>query len=136
MFGGNRVLFGKGDESDTFLADTWRFKDGHWTSTAAKGPPPRAEASMAYDRDRGRMVLFGGYRRTAGVTERLGDTWEWDGEQWSEVAMDGPTPRNSAAMTYDELRHRIVLFGGPGPSNETWGMGRPSLDKRQRWGRA
>ena len=120
LFGGNRVLFGKGDESDTFLADTWRFKDGRWTSAAAKGPSPRAEASMAYDRDRGRIVLFGGYRRTAGVTKRLGDTWEWNGEQWSEVAMDGPAPRNSAAITYDELRRRIVLFGGPGPSNETW----------------
>ena len=23
-------------------------------------------------------------------------------------------------MTYDENRHRVVLFGGPGPSNETW----------------
>jgi Galactose oxidase, central domain len=120
LFGGNRVLFGKGDESDTFLADTWRLQDEHWTRSGAKGPPPRAEASIAYDRDRERIVLFGGYRRTAGVTERLGDTWEWDGEQWSEVAVDGPTPRNSAAMTYDELRHRIVLFGGPGPSNETW----------------
>lgn len=120
LFGGNRVLFGKGDESDTFLADTWRFQNNQWTRSETMGPSPRAEASIAYDRDRGRIVLFGGYRRTGGVTQRLGDTWEWNGEQWSEVGVDGPTPRNSAAMTYDEFRHRIVLFGGPGPSNETW----------------
>jgi hypothetical protein len=121
LFGGNRVLFGKKeDESDTFLADTWRFRNKHWKRSEAVGPPPRAEAAVAYDQNRGRIVLFGGYRRTAGVTQRLGDTWEWDGEHWIKVAVDGPTPRNGAAMTYDERRRRIVLFGGPGPSNETW----------------
>jgi hypothetical protein len=120
LFGGNRVLFGKGNENDTFLADTWRFQKNQWVRSGTVGPEPRAEAAIAYDRDRGRIVLFGGYRRIAGITQRLGDTWEWDGERWSEMALDGPTPRNNAAMTYDELRHRIVLFGGPGPSNETW----------------
>jgi hypothetical protein len=120
LFGGNRVLFGKGDETDTFLADTWRFRNYRWTASTEIGPAPRAEASIAYDPDRGRVVLFGGYNRAAGATERFGDTWEWDGEHWSRVAVKGPTPRNSAAMTYDEHRHRIVLFGGPGPSNETW----------------
>lgn len=120
LFGGNRVLFGKGDESDTFLADTWRFRDMQWKQSLAVGPSPRAEAAIAYDQGRGRIVLFGGYRRTRGVTERLGDTWEWDGSHWSRTAVDGPTPRNGAAMIYDDHRRRIVLFGGPGPSNETW----------------
>jgi hypothetical protein len=120
LFGGNRVLFGKGNESDTFLADTWLLRNMQWKRSGSVGPPPRAEAAIAYDRDRGRIVLFGGYRRVAGVTQRLGDTWEWDGDQWKEVAVDGPTPRNSAAMTYDEHKRSVVLFGGPGPSNETW----------------
>ena len=120
LFGGNRVLFGKGDQGDTFLADTWRLRKKRWMRIETVGPSPRAEAAMAYDQDRERVVLFGGYRRIRGVTERLGDTWEWDGEQWNKLAVDGPTPRNGAALTYDARKRRLVLFGGPGPSNETW----------------
>jgi hypothetical protein len=120
LFGGNRVLFGSGDANNSFLADTWRFRKGQWTPVEAAGPNERAEAAIAYDRRRARIVMFGGYHRSAHGTQPLGDTWEWDGEQWRKVALDGPIPRNSAAMSYDEQRHRIVLFGGPGPSNETW----------------
>lgn len=122
LFGGNRVLFGKDDERDTFLNDTWRFRGGVWERRDTVGPRPaaRAEAAAAYDRDRKRIVLFGGYRRTAEGTVRLGDTWEWDGVRWIQAAVDGPTPRNGAAMVYDERRRRAVLFGGPGPSSETW----------------
>ncbi|HEY2466316.1 MAG TPA: hypothetical protein VGI45_00570 [Terracidiphilus sp.] len=120
LFGGNRVLFGDGSEKDSFLGDTWRFRNNQWTSVAVNGPAERAEAAVAYDRKRRRIVLFGGYRRRAGATERFGDTWEWDGHGWKRVAVDGPSPRNSAAMAYDDRLHEVILFGGPGPSNETW----------------
>jgi len=120
LFGGNRVLFGTGKEEDSFLGDTWRFRHHRWTKISAAGPDARAEAAIAYDRQRARIVLFGGYRRVAEGTKRFGDTWEWDGKRWSMMARGGPSPRNSAAMTYDEKRRRVVLFGGPGPSNETW----------------
>jgi Galactose oxidase, central domain len=120
LFGGNRVLFGTGHETDSFLGDTWRFQNNRWTEIPVSGPGKRAEAAIAYERNRARIVLFGGYRRIAGATERLGDTWEWDGKRWKQVSTTGPPPRNSASMTYDEHRDRVVLFGGPGPSNETW----------------
>jgi hypothetical protein len=120
LFGGNRVLFGTGNKSESFLADTWRFRDGQWTRVNVDGPEARAEAAITYDGLRGRVVLFGGYRKVAGETKRLGDTWEWDGARWRQAATEGPTARNGAAMTYDERRQRVVLFGGPGPSNETW----------------
>lgn len=120
LFGGNRVLFGKDGEIDTFLEDTWTFQGARWTRRSAPGPEPRAEAAMAYDRDRGRIVLFGGYRRSQAGDVRLGDTWEWDGASWARVATEGPSPRNGAALAYDERRRRTVLFGGRGASNETW----------------
>jgi len=120
LFGGNRVLFGNGSETNSFLGDTWRFRENRWTMIAVPGPEERAEPAVAYDRDRGRIVLFGGYRRVAAETKRFGDTWEWDGRAWERVATDGPSPRNSAAMAYDDHLHKIILFGGPGPSNETW----------------
>jgi hypothetical protein len=120
LFGGNRVLFGKADETDTFLGDTWRLRRGRWQRVTVAGPMPRAEAAMGYDRNRRRLVLFGGHRMLAGRRERFADTWEWDGQRWIEVATAGPSARNGAALAYDERRDRIVLFGGPGPSNETW----------------
>jgi len=120
LFGGNRVLFGTGQEKDSFLADTWLLRKDRWIRINAAGPDERAEAAIAYDRDRGRIVLFGGYRRMGEKTQRLGDTWEWNGNRWLKMAVTGPAPRNGAAMAYDQRRHRVVLFGGPGPSNEMW----------------
>ena len=120
LFGGNRVLFGTGKETDSFLGDTWLYRNGQWKKVNTAGPGGRAEAAVAYDRDRGRVVLFGGYRRIGENTQRFGDTWEWDGRRWQSKATSGPSPRNGAAMAYDQRRHRVVLFGGPGPSNETW----------------
>jgi len=120
IFGGNRVLFGTANASDTFLGDTWRFRNNRWTRINTPGPGARAEAAIAYDTRRTRIVLFGGYRRSGNQTQRFGDTWEWDGKRWTKMATTGPSPRNGAAMAYDQDRNRVVLFGGPGPSSETW----------------
>jgi hypothetical protein len=120
LFGGNRVLFGREGQDGTLLGDTWAFEGGRWTRLAEAGPPPRSEASMAYDARRGRAVLFGGYHRTPSGTARDGDTWEWDGERWVEVAAPGPSARSGASFAYDERRGRAVLFGGSGRPNDTW----------------
>ena len=120
LFGGNRVLFGKSDDTDTFLNDTWLWQRGRWSRADAAGPPPRAEAAVTYDRRRARVVMFGGYHRSASGTVRLADTWEWDGKRWIAMATEGPSPRNGAALAYDTRRDRVVLFGGSGASNDTW----------------
>jgi hypothetical protein len=120
LFGGNRVLFGKPDDTNTFLSDTWIWRRGRWSRIDVSGPGPRAEAAVAYDQHRARVVLFGGYYRGPSGTVRLGDTWEWDGTRWIQMAGDGPSPRNGAAMAYDARRQRVVLFGGSGASRETW----------------
>jgi hypothetical protein len=65
---------------------------------------------MASDNVRQRIVLFGGY--SAEEEYPVGDTWEWDGSDWTERAVPGPGPRHGAVMAYDENRRRMVLFGG------------------------
>jgi hypothetical protein len=122
LFGGNRALFGSGQPSDTVLGDFWMWNGVRWAALDAAGPGPRAEAAMAFDRARGRVVLFGGYRGVGPQRVRLGDTWEWDGTSWSRVATTGPTARNNAAMVYDSDRRVSVLFGGSDgtASGETW----------------
>ena len=53
-------------------------------------------------------VLYGGFRPLAA----LGDTWEWNGEQWKLVGELGPGPRSWPGLAYDSKRNRTVLFGG------------------------
>lgn len=136
VYGGNRVLFGTENDKDTFLADHWEWKGADWQQINVPTPPARAEATMVYDEARQRIVLFGGYRVLDGKGIRLNDTWEWDGEKWSQAGTSGPSPRNGAAMTYDPDRQRTILFGGSGASGETWewhGTGwheiKPALDE-------
>src|SRR5262245_49147939 len=61
LFGGNRVLFGRNPKENNYLDDTWEWDGRKWTEMKVAGPPPRAEAAMAFDEHRGRAVLFGGH---------------------------------------------------------------------------
>ena len=36
----------------------------------------------------------------------------WDGFVWRRVAASGPAPRVHHAMAYDEVRQRVLLYGG------------------------
>ncbi|MGH7580175.1 MAG: Kelch repeat-containing protein [Gemmatimonadales bacterium] len=124
LFGGSRVLFGDSTSPPAMLGDTWLLRDGEWirVRVSETGPPARAEAVAAYDPRRERTVLFGGRTEaTDGRIERLGDTWEWDGERWTPMNVAGPSARSGAAMAYDPGRRTLVLFGGSGgPLGDTW----------------
>lgn len=80
-----------------------------WTQKQDTGPQPRLAHSIAFDSNRGRVILFGGDSLRS---ELLNDTWAWDGEFWTQVADLGPSPRAGHAMAYDSARQRVVLFGG------------------------
>src|SRR6266540_2547779 len=108
------VLFGgrgtRGDPTSNRLGDTWEWDGTVWTQRAPTVMPSLREAfGMAYDRVRGRVVLFGGIDLTGTV---FGDTWAWDGTVWQQVASTCPTARLGLAMAYDSARGRVVLFGG------------------------
>src|SRR5262249_10263591 len=78
--------------------------------------------SMAYDLLRQRVVLFGGAPSITG-SGAFGDTWEWDGTNWTQQQpATAPPARSSAAMTFDLQRNRVVLFGGGGTTflGDTW----------------
>ena len=75
---------------------------------------------MSYDGRAGRTLLFGGQFFAA---SRLADTWQWDGQSWTQVNDIGPRARSEAAMAYDDQRQQTVLFGGTSGSvafNDTW----------------
>lgn len=76
-------------------------------------------ATLAYDSLRKKITLFGGY----GGTMR-GDTWEWDGNEWTQVANTGPPARWGHTIVYDSDKQKVVLFGGLAGGNrilnDTW----------------
>ena len=83
-----------------------------WTrSSPVNAPVPRSQHAMAYDAARGQAVLFGGYDDID--TLNLGDTWVWDGANWTQKnPVNSPAPRLGAAMSYDAAHAQVVLFGG------------------------
>jgi len=105
------ILFG-GNNFDTWFRDTWEWDGSAWIERfPATIPPGRSGHGMAWDAVRGRIVMFGGVGQ--GGTALLGDTWEWDGTDWTQRTPPvSPSPRWSVAMTYDAARRVTVLFGG------------------------
>ena len=85
--------------------------------TPRNSPSARSGHVMAYDEVRQRTVLFGGGHPN--TVYSLGDTWEWDGQNWTDVTPLSISPKlRGAAMCYDSARRRIVMFGGV--LNNTW----------------
>src|SRR5262245_16910951 len=64
---------------------------------------------MAYDSQRGRIVMFGG---RASTSQLLPETWEFDGTQWTLRFIPTPIARHLHAMAYDVGRGKMVMSGG------------------------
>jgi hypothetical protein len=98
--GANVVLFGGVLASDdlTSTNDTWIFDGKRWSQVVTKHKPkPRACAGLASLGNR--VVLFGGFDGEAGSNgETFGDTWTFDGNDWSEHTGPGPSARSSVVM--------------------------------------
>jgi hypothetical protein len=89
---------------------TWEWDGTTWTErTPAASPSGRGRGAMAYDRKRGKIVLFGG-----GAGGHISnDTWEWDGATWTELSpATPPAPRGGHVLGYHEAIGKVFLFGG------------------------
>ena len=103
---------------------TFEYDGFTWTQIATPtNPGPRERAAMCYHAGIGRVVLFGGLDPQSGA---FGDTWTFDGANWTQLAIAGPTPlpRTTARMVYDPVRQVCVMHGGHGgsgtPIPDTW----------------
>lgn len=131
------VLFGGyigGNDGPGALSDTREWNGTNWSCVASCnpnqpdpfGPAPRYGHAMVYDSALGRTILYGG---SVANNTWLGDMWEWDGLEWTQLPVGGtncasPGPRYGHKMVYDSARQRIVLFGGRTTNgvllNDTW----------------
>ena len=118
------VMFGGSNKTNSHLGDTWEFAGGDWLQIIpANSPPGRVNISqaMVYDSQRGKTVLFGGKPDS----DRLDDTWEYDGINWVKIPISYPPPaRDGHSLVYDDTRHLTVMFGGYNHTNpfmnDTW----------------
>lgn len=108
------VLFGGFDGSADYtnLDDTWVWDGTNWTQQFPQtSPPGRNSFAMAYDSEHKQAVLFGGFGD--GFFVFLGDTWVWDGSNWTEkTPQTSPQARADFAMAYDSAHGQAVLFSG------------------------
>ena len=140
---GQLVLFGgRDDQGSPPYGDTWLWETDHWTQvTQPDGvdwPARRSALALAYDSNRERVMLFGGWEHNAGPGGNglfYRDLWEWDGSSWIEIkkqpdplpplpAVLWPNARFNHAMVYDDVRGRLVMTGGiedvGQPSTDVW----------------
>ncbi|MBL8724703.1 MAG: hypothetical protein JNK49_11690 [Planctomycetes bacterium] len=126
---GEVLVFGGWSDANgiTMRNDTWAWDGLDWHERQSPSTPSaRSSPGLAFDRNRGRAVLFGGTGPSTSYPGiPLGDTWEWDGVAWlARTPVHAPAPRLPGAMAYDETRGEVVLFGGGiayGPHyNDTW----------------
>lgn len=107
----------------TRVTETWEFDGTSWSQrSSATAPPARYGRKLAFDSARGRVIAFGG-DMGASLVAPTSELWEWDGTTWTERTLSGPSPRNFFALAYDEVRRRLVLFGGSvnqQPLGDTW----------------
>ena len=115
----DRTVFVCGGSS-TPAVQTWEWDGATWVQRSFAGPSRRIGAAMAFDRVRGRTVLFGGADPMFILNPPLNDTWEWDGTTWTQRAPAvAPSGRSGASMTFDTARGVSVLYGG-GATPDTW----------------
>lgn len=85
-----------------------------------ESPSPRWGQSLVYDSQKNVMILFGG-DIGGGFDNHV---WEWDGENWSQIPIDGPLPepRNMQKICYMG-DGKTLLYGGHNYTdylNNTW----------------
>lgn len=115
---GTVLLFG--GENIPALGDLWEWNGTSWREVQnTVRPTSRGGAAMACDAARNVIVLFGGSSFYGdGTGEYRTDTWEWNGNTWTQVATVGPGARFVPSMVFDPTRGTVLLFGGG--VNDTW----------------
>lgn len=121
---GTLVVFGGQVIGSQLTNETWELNGSKWSLRApAVSPSPRYGASLSFDADRNRMVLFGGTNKLNPPPGTLGedfdDTWEWDGTNWQRVVTStSPDAGFNARLVFVPPLHKSVLI--PLTSGARW----------------
>lgn len=117
----NRVIVVSRGSFPDYTLETWEYDGTDWSQiTTPHIPTSRLFFSIAFDKLRGKTVLYGGEDRT--TQDGLRDTWEYDGTDWVEISIpNSPEAAIGTEMTFDSFRGVVVLYGGDlPPPYDTW----------------
>jgi Galactose oxidase, central domain len=96
-----------------------RADESQWIQRSPTTPPSaRWDASIVYDSNSDRLVLYGGRSSASNGTSYVtyGDVWIYtlSTRQWSSITPSGSAPAASSGHTaiYDSARDRMILYGG------------------------
>jgi hypothetical protein len=132
---GLTVMFGGWDRDPATgvfrgLDETWGYDGIRWTQIVTRNAPSARFAPLVFDAGRGVVMLFGGARMSPqGNPSALGETWEFDGQDWTLIPtppQSTPSARYAHGIVYDPARGRVLMFGGLTTSggfavlDETW----------------
>ena len=112
LFGG-RVEADERDGDPIYLNDLWYWKDGDWTRVeTTTAPTPRHYSGLTWDRERKRLVLFGGngYGADGKTLEANFDTWEFDGSNWTQISSGTPKVAKPL-ISWDPLSKQVLMLG-------------------------
>src|SRR5579862_3951983 len=132
----NLIIRGTGITALLFLSSL-AFGQADWTKLSpAHLPSKRISPAMAQFGSGTGVVMFGGLNLgPSGVFNQhnvLGDTWVWNGSDWTQITSfiltpALPAPRFGASMAYDPGNKRTMLFGGVDANgnvlSDTWLFG-------------
>jgi hypothetical protein len=112
------VLYGGLNANREYDTATWILKNNQFTSLNIPGPGPRYHFAMAYDRNRKKIVLYGG-----GKPPLRDELWEFDGIRWSKITTNiTPGGRLRHNLVYSDDLKMVVLHGGyEKTTGWTWG---------------
>lgn len=95
-------------------AETWSWDGVNWMLlNPTTVPPAREQANLETNWSTAQIVMFGG--ATGAASGVLGDTWIWTGVDWTQIptaTSPGTGGIRNGKLTHDQLRDRMVLFGG------------------------
>jgi hypothetical protein len=126
---GRTVLFGGTEDDGIFgskvygVDETWEWNGSTWVRRdPMTAPMARIEHGMAYDRERGSVVLFGGRLDDATASD---ETWSYDGNDWRlHTPTTSPPADYEVAMAYNDAENLLFLVGGHHArctgSRDTW----------------
>ncbi|MFG0320573.1 MAG: protein kinase [Planctomycetota bacterium JB042] len=125
LFGGNASPHG----TIAYHSDTWEWDGEDWLEIETGTSPPRRDwAGFAFDPRREVALLFGGRdsdHRAGDRYEPYGDTWAWDGAEWTRrTPTTSPPKRHGHRLVHDRNLDALVLVGGQYPGapgyDDTW----------------
>ena len=113
-----KIVFFGGYQASTESCknETWVYDGATWQKLSISNPPDkRCDAVLAFDKNIGKTVLWGGSNEYYDI---FNDLWAFDGTQWQQVSYCGKPPEGYYDLlgAFDDKRRRLVIAKG---SSET-----------------